>query len=75
MGRSRCSTVALAQLATIALFLFSSVGTDTPRGAAPPYSVIDLGTFNKGTVEYSDAMRRMLAAMLVLYRLNEARSA
>src|SRR5215212_4925667 len=46
MAGSRSSTAVLAQLATIALILFSSLGTDAPRGAAPPYTVIDLGTFN-----------------------------
>ena len=46
MAGSRASTAVLAQLSTIALILFSTLGTDAPRGAAPPYTVIDLGTFN-----------------------------
>ena len=46
MAGSRSSAGVVARLATIALILFSSLGTDVPRGAAPPYTVIDLGTFN-----------------------------
>ena len=53
MAGSRSSTAALARLATIALILFSALGTDAPRGAAPPYTVIDLGTF--GTVQSAQA--------------------
>jgi probable HAF family extracellular repeat protein len=46
MTRSRFSSAPLARLAAIALILFSTPGTDVPRGAAPPYTLIDLGTFN-----------------------------
>jgi probable HAF family extracellular repeat protein len=54
MTGSRSSTAVLARLATIALILFSALGTDTPRGAAPPYTLIDLGTFNN--VQSAQAM-------------------
>ena len=53
MTGSRSSTAVLARLATIALILFSALGTDAPRGAAPPYTVTDLGTF--GTVQSAQA--------------------
>jgi probable HAF family extracellular repeat protein len=46
MTHSHSSGAVLARLATVVLILFSSLGTDAPRSAAPPYSVIDLGTFN-----------------------------
>jgi probable HAF family extracellular repeat protein len=54
MGGPRSSTAVLAQLATIVLILFSTLGTDAPRGAAPAYTVTDLGTF--GTVQSAEAM-------------------
>ena len=50
---SRSSTAVLVRLATVALILFSALGSDAPRGAAPPYTVIDLGTF--GTVQSAQA--------------------
>ena len=53
MARSRSSTAALARSASIALILFTALGTDAPRGAAPPYTVIDLGTF--GSVQSAQA--------------------
>ena len=53
MGGPRSSTAVFAQLATIALILFSTLGTDAPRGAAPAYTVIDLGTFS--TVQSAEA--------------------
>ncbi len=53
MKGSRSSTGVLARLATIALILLSTPGTEVPRGAAPPYSVIDLGTF--GSVQSAQA--------------------
>jgi probable HAF family extracellular repeat protein len=53
MAGSRSSTAALARFASIALILFTALGTDAPRGAAPPYTVIDLGTF--GTVQSAQA--------------------
>jgi probable HAF family extracellular repeat protein len=53
MTASRSSTAILARLATIALILFSALGTDAPRGAAPPYTIIDLGTF--GNVQSAQA--------------------
>ena len=36
------------------VILFSALGTEAPRGAAPPYTVIDLGTF--GTVQSAQAL-------------------
>jgi probable HAF family extracellular repeat protein len=36
----------MARFVTTVLILFSALGIDTPRGAAPPYTLIDLGTFN-----------------------------
>ena len=53
MAGSRSSTAALARFTSIALILFTALGTDAPRGAAPPYTVIDLGTF--GTVQSAQA--------------------
>lgn len=50
---SRSWTPVLARLVAVALILFSAVGTDAPRGAAPPYTVVDLGTF--GTVQSAEA--------------------
>jgi probable HAF family extracellular repeat protein len=50
---SRSWTTVLARVAVVASILFSTVGTDAPRGAAPPYTVIDLGTF--GTVQSAEA--------------------
>jgi probable HAF family extracellular repeat protein len=46
MTGSRYSTGAIARFVAIALILFFAVGSDAPRGAAPPYTLIDLGTFN-----------------------------
>ena len=54
MTGSRSSTAWLARLATIAVILFTALGTEAPRGAAPPYTVIDLGTF--GTVQSAQAL-------------------
>ena len=54
MTGSRSSTAVLAPLATIAVILLSGLGTEAPRGAAPPYTVIDLGTF--GTVQSAQAL-------------------
>jgi probable HAF family extracellular repeat protein len=54
MTGSRSSTAVLARLATIALILFSALGTEAPRGAAPPYTVVDLGTF--GNVQSAEAL-------------------
>src|SRR5687768_12943930 len=45
MAGSRSSTGILARLATLALILFSTIGTDELRGGAPPYTLTDLGTF------------------------------
>src|SRR5687767_6526744 len=45
MARSRSSAGILARLATLALILFSTLGTDELRGGAPPYTLTDLGTF------------------------------
>ena len=53
MTGSRSSPAVFARLATIALILFSALGTDTPRGAAPPYTLTDLGTF--GNVQSAQA--------------------
>jgi probable HAF family extracellular repeat protein len=53
MRGSRSSTAVLARLLTIALILFSSLGTEAPRGAAPAYTLIDLGTF--GSVQSAQA--------------------
>ena len=53
MTGSRSSTALLARLAIIALILFSAPGTEAPRGAAPPYTLIDLGTF--GNVQSAEA--------------------
>jgi probable HAF family extracellular repeat protein len=53
MTGSRSSAALLARLATIAFILFSALGTDAPRGAAPPYTLIDLGTF--GNVQSAQA--------------------
>src|SRR5687767_12703583 len=50
---SRSSTAVLVRLTTIAVILFSAPGSDAPRGAAPPYTVIDLGTF--GTAQSGQA--------------------
>ena len=36
------------------MILFNAAGTDAPRGAAPPYTVTDLGTF--GTVQSAQAV-------------------
>ena len=54
MTASRSATAVLARLATIAVILFTVPGTEAPRGAAPPYTVIDLGTF--GTVQSAQAL-------------------
>ncbi|HEY7499034.1 MAG TPA: Calx-beta domain-containing protein [Vicinamibacterales bacterium] len=54
MTASRSSTALFARFAAIALILSSSFGTESPRGAAPPYTVIDLGTF--GTVQSAQAL-------------------
>jgi probable HAF family extracellular repeat protein len=54
MTGSRSSTAVVTRLITIVLMLFSALGSDTPRGAAPSYSVIDLGTF--GNVQSAQAM-------------------
>ena len=51
MARSRSSAAVLARLGAIAVIL--SLGSDAPRGAAPPYSLIDLGTF--GNVQSAEA--------------------
>src|SRR5688572_18664369 len=53
MRGSRSSTVLLARVATVALMLVAALGSDAPRGAAPPYTVIDLGTF--GSVQSAEA--------------------
>jgi probable HAF family extracellular repeat protein len=53
MTGSRSSTAPLARIATITLILFSTLGSDTPRGAAPPYTLVDLGTF--GSVQSAQA--------------------
>jgi len=53
MRGSRSSTVLLARVAAVALTLVAALGSDTPRGAAPPYSVLDLGTF--GSVQSAEA--------------------
>lgn len=53
MAAWRSWTGVVARLATIALIVSSAVGTDPPRGAPPPYTVIDLGTF--GTVQSAEA--------------------
>ena len=54
MTGSRSWISVLARLVAIVLILFSAVGTDVPRGAAPPYTVIDLGSF--GTVQSAEAL-------------------
>jgi probable HAF family extracellular repeat protein len=54
MTASRSATAVLARLATIAVILFTAPGTEAPRGAAPSYTVIDLGTF--GTVQSAQAL-------------------
>ena len=46
MTGSRSSTGVVARLVTIALILFFPLASDAPHGAAPPYTLIDLGTFN-----------------------------
>jgi probable HAF family extracellular repeat protein len=51
MARSRSSAAVLARLGAIAAIL--SLSSDAPRGAAPPYSLIDLGTF--GNVQSAEA--------------------
>jgi probable HAF family extracellular repeat protein len=53
MFGSRSSSAGVVRLATIALILFSTSASDSPRGAAPPYTVIDLGTF--GTAQTGQA--------------------
>jgi probable HAF family extracellular repeat protein len=53
MAGSRSSVAAFGRLVTVALIVFSALGTDAPRGAAPPYTLIDLGTF--GTVQSAQA--------------------
>jgi probable HAF family extracellular repeat protein len=53
MVGSRSSTAGLAGTAAIGLIVFSTLGTDAPHGAAPPYTVIDLGTF--GSVQSAQA--------------------
>jgi probable HAF family extracellular repeat protein len=45
MTGSRSSTAVRARFVGIASILLSALATGTPRGAAPPYTVIDLGTF------------------------------
>ena len=37
-----------------AVILFTALGSETPRGAAPPYTLTDLGTF--GTVQSAQAV-------------------
>jgi probable HAF family extracellular repeat protein len=54
MMRFRFSTAVLSRLAASALILMSALATETPRGAAPPYALIDLGTF--GTVQSGQAL-------------------
>jgi probable HAF family extracellular repeat protein len=53
MTDSRSWIAVVARLATIAVILFTALGTEAPRGAAPPYTVVDLGTF--GTVQSAQA--------------------
>lgn len=54
MTGSRSSTALVARLATFVLILFSALGNEAPRGAAPPYTVTDLGTF--GNVQSAQAL-------------------
>ena len=54
MTASRSSTAWLARLATIAVILFTAPGTEARRGAAPAYTVIDLGTF--GSLQTAQAL-------------------
>ena len=54
MTALRCSTAVLVRLATIAVILSTPLGTETPRGTAPAYTVTDLGTF--GTVQSAQAL-------------------
>ncbi len=54
MAGSRSSIGTLARLATLTLILFSALGTDELRGGAPPYTLIDLGTF--GNVQSAQAV-------------------
>lgn len=53
MTGSRSSTAVRARFVGIASILLSALATGTPRGAAPPYTVIDLGTF--GSVQSAQA--------------------
>jgi probable HAF family extracellular repeat protein len=59
MAGSRSSTPGLARVAALSLLMLSALATDVPRGAAPSYSVIDLGIF--GTIQSGHA-----------YEVNEA---
>jgi probable HAF family extracellular repeat protein len=70
MPGSRSSTAVLARFASIALILFTALGTDALRGAAPPYTVIDLGTFSN--VQSAQAFDVNDAGQVVGIALNRA---
>jgi probable HAF family extracellular repeat protein len=55
MTGSRSSKAVFARLSVVvAVTLVPTLGTEAPRGAAPPYTVIDLGTL--GTVQSAQAL-------------------
>ena len=70
MTRSRSWTAVVARLATIVLILFSAVGSDAPSGAAPPYSLTDLGTF--GSLQSAQAFDVNDAGQVAGIALNRA---
>ncbi len=69
MTGPRSTTAVLAGLATVTLILFSTHGREA-RGAAPPYTVIDLGTF--GTVQSAHALDVNDAGQVVGIAANRA---
>jgi probable HAF family extracellular repeat protein len=54
MTGSRSSSAVFVRVTAVVLILLPVFGTEAPRSAAPPYTVIDLGTFNN--VQSAQAM-------------------
>ena len=70
MAGSRSSTAVLARVATLSLLMLSAPATEVPRGAAPSYTVIDLGTF--GTVQSAEAFELNDIGQVVGYAAGRA---
>ncbi len=70
MPGSRSSTSGLARVAAISLLMLSALATEVPRGAAPSYTVTDLGTF--GTIQSAEALEVNDAGQVVGRASNRA---